>query len=96
MTDDELAASWLHGRPVHTQRAYCGDVARFRAFVGKPLGGVTLTDLQGFADSLSGLSAKSQARVLGSVKSFFRFAVEQGYLPKNPTAGLRLPRGWTA
>ena len=35
----------LHGRSVHTQRAYRSDVARFRRGAGKPLPSVTLADL---------------------------------------------------
>ena len=37
--------SRLHGRSVHTQRAYRSDVARFRRGAGKPLPSVTLADL---------------------------------------------------
>ena len=36
-SDDQLIALWLHGRSVHTQRAYRADVARFRRGAGKPL-----------------------------------------------------------
>ena len=34
-SDDQLIGIWLHGRSVHTQRAYRADVARFRR--GSPL-----------------------------------------------------------
>ena len=36
-SDDQLVAIWLHGRSVHTQRAYRADITRFRRGAGKPL-----------------------------------------------------------
>lgn len=56
-SDDQLIALWLHGRSIHTQRAYRADVERFRVFLGQPLHDVTLGDLQDFADSLTGSRA---------------------------------------
>ena len=55
LTTDEqaLLASWLQGRPLHTQHSYRGNVARFIAHVGKPLAAVTLSDLQDYADTLT-------------------------------------------
>ena len=52
-TDQHLRALWLHGRPASTQEAYGADIARFMAFVDKPLRSVTLGDVQVFADSLN-------------------------------------------
>ena len=54
-SDEQILAIWLHGRSVHTQRAYRADIERFLARAGKPLPAVTLADLQQFADSLSSL-----------------------------------------
>jgi hypothetical protein len=36
-SDNQLIAIWLHGRSVHTQRAYAADIVRFRRWEGKPL-----------------------------------------------------------
>jgi len=52
-TDIRLVNLWLHGRSVHTQRAYRADIDRFLVFVAKPLPVVTLGDLQAFADALA-------------------------------------------
>lgn len=90
-SDDQLIAMWLHGRPPHTVRAYAGDVARFRAFVDKPLARVTLPDLQAFADALQPLAASSQGRTLSAVKSLLRYAHGLGYLPFDVGKPLRLP-----
>jgi hypothetical protein len=51
-SDQQLIALWLHGRSVHTQRAYSADIARLLKHTGgKPLVATTLADLQGFADT---------------------------------------------
>jgi integrase/recombinase XerD len=91
-TDTQLLALWLHGRSLHTQRAYRADVQRFLAFVRKPLHQVTLADVQGFADSLLGLAPASQARTLSAVKSLLAFGHRVGYLTFDVGRPLRLPR----
>ena len=90
-SDDQLVAIWLHGRSVHTQRAYRADVARFRRGAGKPLPSVTLTDLQAFADSLDALAAASRYRILSALKSLLAFGHRTGYLPFDVGRALRLP-----
>ena len=97
LTSDEqvLITSWLHGRSIHTTRAYQANVARFLAFAGKPLTAVTLLDLQAYADALAAkeadLSPASQVRMLAALKSLFTFAHTTGYVPFNVGRGLRLP-----
>ncbi len=91
-TDEQLLRLWLHGRGPNTVRAYDADVARFRAFVGKPLRAVRLADVQAFADSLGHLSDASRARSLSVVKSLFGFAHRLGYLQFDVARPLRLPR----
>jgi integrase/recombinase XerD len=90
-SDAQLVEIWLHGRSVHTQRAYAADVERFVATAGKPLAAVTLADLQGFADSLNGLAPASRYRVLSSVKSLLAFGHRVGYLAFDVGRVLRLP-----
>jgi integrase/recombinase XerD len=89
--DGQLIELWLHGRPLHTQRAYAGDVARFLGGAGKSLPAVTLADLQGFADSLGGLAPASRYRILSAVKSLLAFGHRVGYLPFDVGRALRLP-----
>jgi integrase/recombinase XerD len=92
-TDEQLIAMWLHGRSAHTVRAYRRDVQRFRAFVeGKPLRAVTLRDLQGFSDSLTGKSG-TRARILAAVKSLLSFASKLGALRFNVGAALKTHAG---
>jgi len=90
-SDDQLIALWLHGRSIHTQRAYRADVERFRVFLGQPLHDVTLGDLQDFADSLTALKAASRGRILAAVKSLLAFGHRLGYLPFDVGRALKLP-----
>ncbi len=91
-TDEQLVELWLHGRSVHTRRAYRSDVERFIRFVNRPLHQVSLADLQAFADLLNqeGLSPVSRRRILAAVKSLFAFGNTLGYLAFDTARPLRL------
>jgi integrase/recombinase XerD len=90
-SDGQVIELWLYGRPLHTQRAYAGDIARFLGGAGKPLPAVTLADIQGFADSLSALAPASRYRTLSAVKSLLAFGHRVGYLAFDAGRALRLP-----
>jgi len=90
-SDEQLIELWLHGRSVHTRRAYAADVGRLRARTGKPLAAIALADLQAFADSLDGMAAASRYRTISAVKSLLAFGHRLGYLPFDVGGALRLP-----
>ena len=90
-SDPDLLEIWLHGRSLHTQRAYRADVERFQERTGKPFRQITLSDLQQFADSLGDLAPASRYRTLSSLKSLLAFAHRIGYLPFDVGRALRLP-----
>ncbi len=90
--DNALIELWLHGRSIHTTRAYRSDVARLRVTIDKPIAAITLADLQVFADSLTGLES-SRARTIGAVRSLLRFAHKTGAAPFNVGAALIIPKG---
>jgi integrase/recombinase XerD len=46
--------------------------------------------------SRSGLSARSLARLISSVRSFYRFLVLDGAVKTDPTSNLSTPKTWTA
>jgi integrase/recombinase XerD len=46
------------------------------------------------AESQAGLSARSRARLISALRSFFRFLVLSGYLKKDVTAQLTTPSTW--
>lgn len=91
--DAPLVELWLSLKvSFHTRRAYAADVERFLAFVQKPLGWVTLADVQGYSAALEQGSLKpaSQNRALTAVKSLLSFGQETGYLPFNVGAAVKL------
>jgi integrase/recombinase XerD len=93
-TDDQLTRLWLHGRSVHTQRAYSRDIRQFNLFTKKDLRHTTLEDLQSYADDLvgKGLKTTSQQRILASVKSLIAYAHRIGYLPFDTGKPLKIPK----
>ncbi len=90
-SDDQLVDLWLHGRSIHTQRAYRADILRFRSGAGKRLTAATLSDLQAFADSLGELAPASRYRILSAVKSLLAFGHRIGSLAFDVGRVLRLP-----
>jgi site-specific recombinase XerD len=80
-SDGHLVDLWVHNRPEETVRTYRTDAGRFRAWAAKPLAQVTLADLAGFWDSLSGLGPATRNRILSSVRSLLAFGHRLGYLP---------------
>ena len=89
--DAPVIRLWLHGRSIHTIRAYSRDAGRFLISTGKPMAGTTLSDLQRFADTLTGAES-SRHRCLSAIKSLFAFAHRLGYLSFDVSAALQLPR----
>lgn len=96
-TDAQLIELWLHGKAPHSLRAYRFDIARFLAFVEKPLASVTLEDLQAFADSLSTVGKGDRAtltpagrRALAAVKSLLSFGQKVGYCRFNVGAAVKV------
>jgi integrase/recombinase XerD len=92
--DRRLVELWLHGRPSSTIATYCRDVGRLVAFVHKPIGDITLADLQAFADGLEreGLAIRTRARILAAVKSLLRFLHRAGAIPFDVGVALRAPK----
>lgn len=69
------------------------DLLRFLSDRGLAPLDVKLEDLQQFAASLheQGLTAKSQARILSGIRSFYRYLLLDGYLEVDPTELLESP-----
>ncbi len=88
-----LLAQWLHGRSLHTQRAYRAAWDDFRRSCATPLDRVMLADLQDWAGTLAAgrLSPATQALRLTALKSLLSFAHTLGLLPVNVGAALRVP-----
>jgi integrase/recombinase XerD len=90
-SDETLISLWLAGKANRTRRAYQDDITAFLRFADRPLRQVTLADLVGWGETLSGMAPASRARKLGAVKSLAAFGHRIGYLAFDIGAPLRLP-----
>jgi integrase/recombinase XerD len=91
--DSAFIELWLGTKvSTHTRRAYRAESSRFRNAAGKPLGWITMADLQYYAEALGqgNLKPASQNRALSAIKSLLSFGHETGYLPFNVGAAVKL------
>jgi len=91
--DTAFIELWLGTKvSTHTRRAYRAEIGCFRTAAAKPLGWITMTDLQCYARALGQGSLKpaSQNRALTAIKSLLSFGQETGYLPFNVGAAVKL------
>jgi len=77
--------------------AYSRDLARLAGFAerhGRPVEALTLHDLEQFVRELmtSGLSPTSTARIVASVRGFYKFLRLNSTIPVNPAEDLHSPR----
>lgn len=90
---DRIVPLWLHGRPESTCEVYRPIIEDFRIFVNsKPVGAVTLKDLQDFQDCFIDQRPATIKRKLATVKSLLAFAHKTGVIPFNVGAALRAPK----
>lgn len=68
----------------NTVASYCSDVEKFLGFYGGRIEDVSVPDVEEYLQSREGLSERSQARVLSSLRSFFDWLVIEGTLKDNP------------
>ncbi|MDR0348352.1 MAG: site-specific tyrosine recombinase XerD [Tannerella sp.] len=81
----------------NTREAYLNDLNKLIQFInGESLSVKTIRyeNLQQFVAQLCdmGISARSQARIISGIKSFYRFLVLDGYLQSDPTELLEAPK----
>ena len=80
----------------NTVEAYISDVNKLLVFFGDVdrLLTVTLDDLREFLSAMAdvGVNARSQARIISSLRSFYGFLKLDGYIPDDPTRLLRSPK----
>ncbi|TWI58747.1 tyrosine recombinase XerD subunit [Pseudomonas duriflava] len=93
-----LDALWLEkGLSEHTRSAYQNDLSQFDAWLGEQ--GISLENAgrDRLLDHLAwrldrGYKARSTARFLSSVRSFYRYAVREGWVEQDPTLQVDLPK----
>jgi len=80
----------------NTIEAYRQDLDRFAAYVAKQGQTAELEDVRRYIDTLyrSGLSSRSIARHVTTLRSFHSFLLEEGALEKDPTSLLAAPKQW--
>jgi integrase/recombinase XerD len=85
-----LAAS----RSPRTVEAYRHDLRVLRTYVGKPIGAVTVEELERYTAQLraDGLAGTTIARRTAAARSFFRHQQLLGARDDNPAAAVQLPR----
>ncbi|MGD9347750.1 MAG: site-specific tyrosine recombinase XerD [Candidatus Aminicenantes bacterium] len=87
------------GLSINTIKSYSRDLDKLFLFFQKekvPWQSAKEPDLVKFIHhmSRSGLSARSLARLISSMKSFYRFCILDGILEKNSAANLTSPKSW--
>ena len=85
----------------HTLESYSRDLQRLgelAAGIEKPVQQLGRHDLENFVDGLmnEGLSPRSVARMVASVRGFYRFAALTQHIEANPADELQAPRAWPA
>jgi integrase/recombinase XerD len=87
------------GLAQNTILSYSRDLRKFLAFLGKNkltwtgVGEETLVQFI-HQESRAGLSARSRARLISALKSYFKFLVLSGFIKGNPASGLSSPSTW--
>jgi len=84
------------GLSPNSLEAYSSDLSRFNAFLGEVSGLPGMEHLHLYLDHLyqSGLSSRSVARHLTTLRSFYGFLLREGLIENDPTEHLRTPRQW--
>lgn len=97
MREFEAYLNLERGLSANTLAAYLTDVGKLLSYltdVGMPIADVELPTLHNFVADLYdiGIAARSQARIIAGIRSFFRFLTMEGYLEADPSLLLESPR----
>ncbi len=75
-----------------TIESYKSDLIKLRNFIKKDLKKATKQDIKKFNESLEGYNAKTKARILSTLTSFFRFMVITNRIKENPSEAIVYPK----
>lgn len=97
MSKYEIYLRLEKGLSINTVEAYRDDLKKLFRFISDEetdIRRIGYADLQQFVAQLhdAGISARSQARILSGVKSFFRFLAREKYVDRDPTELLEAPK----
>lgn len=78
----------------NTVTSYCHDVREFLDHTGKEAGEIGTDDVSAYMGKLTarGLSKRSSAKILSSLRSFFSWCVEDGQVKENPCDRVESPK----
>ncbi len=76
----------------NTVASYCSDVEKFLAEAPSDPRNVSPEDVETYLAGCEGLSKRSQARVLSSLRSFFGWMTAEGYVSDNPCDKVDSPK----
>jgi integrase/recombinase XerD len=84
------------GLAANSLQAYSNDLSNFSAFLGNMEAAPDAEDLRRYLDHLneSGLSGRSVARRLTTLRGLFGFLLREGLIEADPSEHLRAPRQW--
>ncbi|GAB6067742.1 site-specific tyrosine recombinase XerD [Methylothermus subterraneus] len=94
LIDRFLDALWLEeGLSQNTLQAYGSDLRLFAAWLKKPLSEASAADVTRYLAHRfrAGVSARSSARLLSSLRKFYRYLVREGLSAGDPCAGIASP-----
>jgi integrase/recombinase XerD len=81
------------GAARNTLLAYQADLEDFAGFLrGTAPGAARAAQVSGYIGSLAGVSARTQARRVSSLRQFFLFLLREGYRADNPAGELAAPK----
>jgi len=85
------------GLASNSLNSYQLDLKRLSEEIGKPVTEIQASDLAHYVESLygAGLSARSIARHITTLRNFYRFLIQEGQMTSDPTEFLNQPRQWT-
>ena len=90
--DRQLVDAWARGQTSpRTRTAYAHEGAQLLKEVNKPLGNITVVDLQAYVASFDGFAPASIGLAVSAIKSLFAFGRLTGVLTNDPTATLSAP-----
>ena len=90
--DQRLVATWAAAQvSPRTREAYAHQGRRLLARVGKPLGALTIADLQTYISGLADLAPASIGLAVSAVRSLYAFGHKTGALPADPASMLQAP-----
>jgi integrase/recombinase XerD len=85
------------GLAANSLSSYALDLQKLTAYTPKPVRELEEGDLGGYVEALyaNGLSARSVARHITTLRNFYRFLLEEGEVDRDPTERLTPPRQWS-